>query len=308
MKIFNRFHLAPILAALVLTGCQQLGGPTPPAGPTLGLQAWTYNNLTLAETADKAAALGIHHVQGFTRQRIGGGIDGTLALTMDEATRTRVLALLKEKGVTMTSMGVVSATNETEWRQLFSFAKAMGMRDIAVEPPKAKWPTELPLLDRLAREFGVGVTFHNHYNPDNPPEHLAAALQPYGKHMGFCADTGHWARSGFDPVAALRKTEGRLISLHFKDVIQFARNARDVPWGTGVSNAAGQLVELRRQGFTGIVYLEYEARTPRIEAEIARCVEFFRRAAAASDADLLAGRLNPPAFAADSIDDAKKRP
>lgn len=307
MTLFRHVRPIPILAALVLTACQPLTGPTRSAAPTLGLQAWTYNNLTLAETADKAANLGIHHLQGFTRQRIGAGIEGTLAPTMDAATRGRILAMLQEKGVTMTSMGVVSAINGTEWRQLFTFAKEMGMRDIAVEPPKAKWSTEIPLLDQLAREFGVGVTFHNHYDPDNPPEHLVAALQPYGKHMGFCADTGHWARSGLDPVAALRKTEGRLISLHFKDIVQFTRTARDVPWGTGVSNATGQLAELRRQGFTGIVYLEYEARTPMIEGEIARCVEFFRRAAAASDADLIGGRVVPPGGTADAADDRKKR-
>ncbi len=80
-----------------------------------------------------------------------------------------------------------------------------------------------------------------------------------------------------------------------------------MPWGTGGSNATGQLAELRRQGFTGIVYLEYEARTPVMEAEIARCVEFFRRAAAASDADLIGGRVVPPGGTADAAGDRKKR-
>lgn len=84
-------------------------------------------------------------------------------------------------------------------------------------------------------------------------------------------------------------------------------SGHDVPWGTGVSNAAGQLAELRRQDFTGIVYLEYEARTPMIEAEIARCAEFFHRAAAASNADLVAGRVVPPGFTTDAADVWKKR-
>lgn len=294
-------------ASFALAGCQHLSERSASAPLKLGVQAWTYNNLTFAETLDKTAALGLRYVQAFTRQKIGGGIEGTMAPNMDAATRAKVLALAKAKGIAITSMGVVSANNETEWRELFSFAKAMGMQDIAVEPPKAKWPAELPLLDRLAREYGVGVTFHNHYNPDNPPEHLLAALQPYGKHMGFCADTGHWARSGIEPVAALRKVESRLLALHFKDIIQFSRGARDVPWGTGVSNAAGQLAELRRQRFDGIIYLEYEARTPQIEPEIARCVEFFRRASSASDSDLIAGRVIPPGFTADAADLWKKK-
>ncbi|MEY4940134.1 MAG: hypothetical protein RIQ93_1869 [Verrucomicrobiota bacterium] len=305
-------HTLPIFfaaALLVSAGCQQLSERSPhsAADLNLGVQAWTYNNLTLAETLDKTSALGLRYVQAFTRQKIGGGIEGSMTPSMDEGTRAKVLALAKAKGVTITSIGVVSATNETEWRELFGFAKAMGLRDIAVEPPKAKWPTELPLLDRLSREFGVGVTFHNHYNPENPPEHLLAALQPYGKHMGFCADTGHWARSGIEPVAALRTVESRLLALHFKDIIQFSRTARDVPWGTGVSNAAGQFAELRRQRFTGIIYLEYEARTPQIEAEIARCVQYFRLATQASDADLIAGRVVPPGFTADASELWKKK-
>ena len=44
-----------------------------------------------------------------------------------------------------------------------------------------------------------------------------------------------------------------------------------------------------------------------IETEIARCVEFFRRAAAASDAELIGGRVVPPGGTADAAGDRKKR-
>lgn len=303
MKAFlpSAFLLA---TALLLTSCHQAGTPSSvPAADhriELGVQAWTFNRGTFAQAVEKTAALGVRYIQAYPRQKIGGGIEGTMVPTMDASTREKVLALLKSHGVTLTSFGVVRAANEEEWRQIFFFAKEMGLRDIACEPPKAQWAEVFPVLDRLSREYGVAVTIHNHPNPNNPPSDVVAALAPYGKHMGFCGDTGHWARSGFDPVDCLRAAEGRLISLHFKDLTEIARPAHDVPWGTGASNAAGQLAELRRQGFRGIVYVEYEHRTPQLEAEVARSVEFFRRAEKASDADLIAGRVVPPGFSRDT--------
>jgi len=294
------FLLLATLPALLFTACQQTAVPPPAhAGLKLGVQAWTYKQFTFAETVEKVSRLGVRYLQAYSGQTIGGGIEGTMVPAMDEATRAKVLALLQAKNVTLTSFGVARPKTEAQWRELFAFAKAMGLRDVTVEPPKAAWPGTLPLLDRFSREYGVNVTIHNHPNPENPPEDLVAALKPYGPHLGFCADTGHWARSGFDPVAALHKAEGRLLSLHFKDLSEITRKAHDVPWGTGASNAAGQIAELRRQRFAGIAYVEYEYRTPSLEADVARSVEFFRRAAAASEADLIAGRVVPPGFTDD---------
>lgn len=265
----------------------------------LGMQAWTLNRGTFAEAVKKTADMGVRYLQAYPRQKIGGGIDGTFVASMDTATREKVRALLKTHGVTLTSFGVVRAANEAEWREIFAFAKDMGMRDIAVEPPKNTWSEAFPLLDKLAQEYRLSVTIHNHPNPNNPPAEVVAALRPYSKRLGICGDTGHWARSGFDPVASLRAAQERLISLHFKDLTEIARPAHDVPWGTGASNAAGQIAELRRQGFRGIAYVEYEHRTPQLEAEVARSVEFFRRATQASDDDLLQGRVLPPGYVRD---------
>lgn len=315
MKPFRLLSLFAAAAALFAAGCQTTGAgvaasatPSAPSAPApvhhieLGMQAWTLNRGTFAEAVEKTAQLGVRYLQAYPRQKIGGGIEGTMVPAMDAPTRAKVLALLKAKGVTLTSFGVVRAANEEEWRQIFGFAKDMGLRDIAVEPPKNTWSEVFPLLDRLAREYGIAVTIHNHPNPNNPPADVVAALAPYGKHLGICGDTGHWARSGFDPVACLRAAGSRLISLHFKDLTEIARPAHDVPWGTGASNAAGQISELRRQNFRGIAYIEYEHRTPRLEAEVARSVEFFRRAEKASDADLIEGRVLPANFTRDAGD------
>ena len=56
------------------------------------------------------------------------------------------------------------------------------------------------------------------------------------KRIGACADTGHWLRSGLNPLECLKKLEGRIISLHFKDLNEKGPSAHDVPWETGVCN------------------------------------------------------------------------
>jgi len=265
--------LAGLLAAL-FAGCQS---PPPPAPvPQLGAQAWTFRAYSFKQTVEKLDALGIRYLQAYSGQRFGDGLEPKFTHTMRPELQAEALAHLKKHNVTLASYGVVKAKTEADWRQIFAFATAMGLREITCEAT----PEFMPLVDRLCRETGVRASLHNHATPAiyADPAVALAAVAPYGPHFGLCADTGHWVRSGFKPVDALRKAEGRIISLHFKDLSGFAeKTARDVPWGTGVSDIAGQLAELRRQKFTGIVYLEYEHMSAELEADVALCADYFRR-------------------------------
>ncbi len=285
-------------AAMVLGGCQTSAPQAAaPALPKLGLQAWTFSRTcSLTETLAKAQALGIHYLQAYPGQRLGAAPTPTFDHNMTEVDRAAVLAEAKARGVAIVSYGVVNPKDEAEWRQVFAFAKAMGLHDLAAEPPADL----MPLVDRLAKETGVAVGIHNHPPPTHyfDPATALAAVQPYGPEFGLCADTGHWARGGFDPVATLRRAAGRIVSVHLKDLVERGvTGAHDVPWGTGASDAAGQLAELRRQGFAGTVYIEYEHfASPTFESDLARCVEYFQRALAAPIDDLRAGHVAPPGF------------
>ena len=104
---------------------------------------------------------------------------------------------------------------------------------------------------------------------------VAAAVKGRSPLLGACADVGHWVRSGLDPVECLKKLEGRVIALHFKDLNERDTKAHDVPWGTGVSNTKGMLVELQRQKFKGAFCVEYETNWENSSPEIAKCVEWF---------------------------------
>jgi len=293
MKLFskNTFIVAALLA---FAGCQNVP-PSAQAAPRLGLQAWTFRSLTFTETLKTANRLEIHYLQAYPGQKLGGDLAGNFHHTMDAATQAKVLALLKSEDVKLVSYGVVGARDAAEWRQIFVFAKAMGMDSIATEPS----PETLAKIDPLSREFGIAISLHNHPTPSiySNLDTALAAIKPFGPNVGLCADTGHWVRSGYDPVENLRRAEGRIIAVHFKDLNEVnVKGAHDVPWGTGASNAAGQLAELRRQHFGGVVLIEYEYNTSDLEKNVGLCVEYFNRAMMASQADLLQGKVVPPDY------------
>ena len=75
----------------------------------------------------------------------------------------------------------------------------------------------------------------------------------------MCGDLGHWARSGLDPVECLKQLEGHLISLHGKDLDESGNiDAQDVKVGSGVIDYSAVMKELKRQNFTGPIFIECE--------------------------------------------------
>ena len=222
----------------------------------IGAQAWTFNRFSFAEALDKIDSCDLNYVEAFPGQIIGGGIDGKMDYHMDAVTRQQVLQKLKDKGITLVSYGVVTADNESDWRQLFEFAKAMGLKNIVSEPKES----DIPLLSQLADAYHINVAIHNHPNPSHywNPDIVLNAIKGRSPYIGACADIGHWVRSGLDPVACLKKLEGHIKELHFKDLNERSKNGHDVVWGTGASNIDAVLQELKRQHFSGLISAEYE--------------------------------------------------
>lgn len=249
---------------------------TPAPQLKLGMQTWTFRRFTLADTFDKVQQLGLHYVQVFPKQDLGAGLPGQFDYRMPPEVRAKVLAMAKAHDITIVSTGVINGRDPAEWRKIFAFAKDMGLTGITVEPK----PAEMSLVDGLSKESGISVAIHNHPPPTHYANYatVAAAIAPYGDNWGFCADTGHWVRTGEDPVANLHKAGVRILAVHFKDLNRKGvKAAIDVPWGTGISDAAGQIAELRRQGYAGIVFMEYEHDTPALLDEVTRSVAFFNR-------------------------------
>ncbi len=248
----------------------------------LGMQAYSFNRFTFYEAVDKNKALGMHTIEAYPGQALSAQHgDAKFDHTLSSALMLEVKQMLKAKGVTLVNYGVVGLPNNEEaCRKVFDFAKAMGIETIVSEPPE----DALDLIDKLCQEYQIGVALHNHPKPSRYWDYQTVLRLCEGRSawIGACADTGHWTRSGIDPVEAVRALgmAGRIRSLHFKDLNEFGvRSAHDVPWGTGQSKARQVLALLASMGFKGSVSIEYEHNWLNSMPEIAQCVSFFEQTA-----------------------------
>jgi sugar phosphate isomerase/epimerase len=249
-------------------------------GWRVAVQAYSFKKFTFFEAVDKAEALGLRYIEAYSKQPISADMpEVTTHFTMSEETRQAIREKLKLAGITLTNYGVVKGKNEEEWRQIFGFARDMGIETIASEPAD----DAMDLVEQLSEEFGVNVAIHNHAKPSHywDPKIVLAACEGRSKRLGACADTGHWMRSGLDPLEALKLLEGRLVSFHLKDLNESgAPKAHDVPWGTGKGDVKALLAEARRQGFRGVFSIEYEHNWDDSQGEIAECIKYFDQIAA----------------------------
>ena len=290
-------RMAIVLAVVTAGGV----GAQPMPQWRLGTQAYSFNRFTFAEAVAKTQSLGLKVIEAYPDQKLGGQMgDAPFTHGMSPEHRRQVKQLLADSGITLVNYGVVSLPNdEAECRRVFDFAKDMGIETIVSEPPEEAFD----MIDRLCQEYEIGVAIHNHPNPSHywNYETVLKVCEGRSQWIGACADTGHWTRSGIDPLEAIEKlgAAGRIRVLHFKDLNTFGVNdgsAHDVVWGTGVSKAREVLTELDRQGFAGVFSIEYEYNWLESLPEIAGCVAFFRKTAAElSDepyTDVFAGDLS----------------
>ncbi len=276
------------------------GPPAEPVGWTLAVQAYTFRSFTLMEAAEKTAALGIDALELYPGQTIGGDLPGTVSHALDESSRKRLAEALAARGVRPVAYGVVNARDEAEWRAVFEFARALGMQVITTEPA----PEHLDLVARLCDEYGVRAAIHNHARPSPywSPETVLAACRDRSARLGACPDNGHWARSAVDVPAALRSLEGRLHALHLKDVDAPSAAGECVPLGAGFASVPEALAELRRQGFSGVLSLEYESEPADPAPALADSLWFYRQCLALPREALLSGRALPPGMSWDPAD------
>jgi sugar phosphate isomerase/epimerase len=249
----------------------------------LGAQAYSFNRFTFFEAVDKTKECGMEYIEVFPGQKLSKDHpDVKTDHNMAEADRQIMLQKLKDAGVKLTNYGVVGLpNNEAECRKVFDFAKEMGIQTIVAEPPEEA----IGMIDKLCQEYKISVAIHNHPNPSHywNPDTVLKVCKGRSHWIGSCSDTGHWMRSGIDPLEAIKKlgAEHRIISLHFKDLNKFGdRSAHDVPWGTGMGQSKAILTELARQGFKGSFSAEYEYNWLNSVPEITKCAEFFKKTAA----------------------------
>jgi sugar phosphate isomerase/epimerase len=216
----------------------------------IGVQLWTFNNFSFVTAIEKADSAGAKFLEGYPGQKMGGDFkNAEFGPTLSAENRAKVKELLKAKGMTMLAFGVTGAKDAAGWIKTFDFAKDMGLEYLTAEPEDNQWN----LVDSLAGAYGIKVAIHDHPRPSHywHPDSVLAAVKGH-PNLGSCADVGHWSRSGLDVVECLKKLEGHIIGVHFKDVKEFNKtDAEDVITGTGVNKFPEIFAELKRQGFKG---------------------------------------------------------
>jgi sugar phosphate isomerase/epimerase len=252
------------------------------SGLKLAVQAWTFHDTSFCTAIDMAKQAGVKYIEAYRGQQIGGGVEGNTHYTMDDETLSFIQDTLEKAGIKMVAYGVASGKDSAEWVQLFSFAKKMGIEVLTSEPNLE----HMDLIEKLAVENDIKVAIHNHAVHKDKPEYIfwnpdsvmKIVKNRNPEYIGACADNGHWARSGIKAVDAYKALEGRVISLHLKDMESFDDlEAKTIPFGEGVNELIPMMKELKRQGFKGVVTIEYENKLGENLEDVKKCVDYFNK-------------------------------
>ena len=244
-------------------------------GWQLAMHSYTFRKFPIYAVINKTAELGLHYMS-ISGHLILDGTNSIGTLPLTEQDMQAIRDKMKTAGIDpkFVNMGVMQLPpDEARSREVFEFAKKYGIDIIVAEPE----PAALDTVEKLCKEYNIRVAIHDHPKPSHywNPDTVLEAIKGRTPLMGACADVGHWARSGLNPVECLKKLEGHIFCLHFKDLNEAGPKAHDVPWGTGVCQDKEMMAELKRQNFHGAFCVEYEYNWDNSQPEIAQCVKFF---------------------------------
>jgi sugar phosphate isomerase/epimerase len=239
----------------------------------LGVQMWTFKEFTFAEALDKVDSAGIKYIEAFWGQPLGAGTKDSFGIRMSDESKAKLKQLLQQKGISIVAMGVITPKTREEWTQAFDLAKEFGLSYVTAEPLKNQWD----MVDSLAGAYGIKVAIHDHPKPNVywSPDSVLAAIQGH-PNIGSCADVGHWARNGINPVDALRKLAGHVYGVHLKDIKKFDdTKAEDTIVGKGVIDFPPIFQELKRQHFSGMFSIEHESNWYHSVPDVIETVKFY---------------------------------
>ena len=256
-------------------------------GWQLAVHSYSFRKFSIFDAIDKTAALGVKYMSISGHVSLDGSNNVTTVNLPDhdmEAIKAKMFA----DGISwpFVNIGVVDLpADEAKSRKVFEFARKWGIDILVAEPA----PDALDTVEKLCKEYDIKVAIHDHARPNHywNPDVVLAAVKGRTPLMGACPDIGHWMESGLDPLECLKKLDGRIICLHFKDNNVVGLNGHNVPWGTGAGNPRAWMEELKRQKFHGVFGIEYEYNENHPDADMATCVKFFN--------DTCAGLATPSA-------------
>ncbi len=274
-SLFTMIPAASALLALRSKGAPIAREALTPAGFGISVQCWSFKEFTLFQAIEMAAAAGMGGVEIFPGQKLGADHgDAKFGPDLTDDRIQAVLDHLKKNGLVAYNFGVTGIPKEEEKaRKVFELAKKMGLYGVTTESLDA-----LDTLEKLAAEYDIKVCFHNHPRPTKlwNPDTVWKAIDGRHKNIGYCADIGHWATSGLDPLEVIKKIAPRVHAFHMKDRESIKKWSHDRPFGTGIIDNIAILDEVRKHGFAGNVSVEYEHNWKTNHAEVAQCAGYLR--------------------------------
>jgi inosose dehydratase len=248
----------------------------PYAGLKMGMQSYSLRAFDTPTALRHTKELGLKYWESFPKH---------IPLTTLPKQIADSKALLKDAGITLMAYGVVDfGSDETKARQMFDFAKAVGLFSISANPKKDK--ATFDLLDKLVAEYDIPIAIHNHgprarYSKISDVADIVKDRHPK---IGACVDTGHYLRSDESPVEALERLASRLYGVHLKDVRTVTENGRRKKLftivGQGDLDVLGCLRVLKKLNYQGCLALEYEENEQNPLSDIAVSLAAVRDAAA----------------------------
>ncbi len=240
-------------------------------GFPMGLQSYSLRAFGVDGALEKTAALGLHYIEFFRAH---------YPTIPDPLKVAEMNAKLKKYDMTISSHGVQGFSKDHEAnRKMFQFAKMAGIKNISANPS----PDSFDSLDRLVAEFDIRIAIHNH-GPGalyDKPVDAWKAVAGHDRRIGFCADLGHYIRSGIDPVEVTYLLGDRLYGVHLKDFAEQKKKAEGVIIGEGHLDVEGVFRALKKIGFPadGSLSLEYEESPNDPIADIQACLNVAAKAA-----------------------------
>jgi len=243
-------------------------------GWPVGIQSFSLRKFSVDEAIRHMQGLGLHFVEFYSKH---------VPLNSTPQELAELSRKLDITGIKMSSHGVIRFTDDHEAnKKTFEFAKRAGLRNITANPQ----PNAFDSLDKLVAEFDIRICIHNH-GPDSSYDKIdevVTAVKNRDPRIGACVDTGHFIRSGEDPIEAVKRLGNRVFALHIKDEEKQENKSRNVIIGNGFLDVAKLFTTLKKVGFPadGSISLEYEANPQNPIHDIQECLTVAEEAIAKS--------------------------
>jgi sugar phosphate isomerase/epimerase len=242
---------------------------------TIAVQCWSLKKFSLFEAIEKSAEAGAQSVEIFPGQMLSPDKKNiTVGPNMPADEIAAMQEHAKKHKIAIVNFGVVNIPNhEAEARKIFAFGKTLGLYGISTESLDS-----IDLLEKLAQEYDIKICFHNHPKPTAlwNPETVLSALKGRHANIGYCADLGHWASSGLDPLEVIKKIAPHVHAFHMKDRSSIEKRTNEEIFGKGIIKLAEILDEVGKHGFKGNVSIEYEHNWDNNVPDITQCVSYLR--------------------------------